>query len=340
MSRVLVAPDSFKGTMSATLVADALALGVEDAGAEAIRCPLADGGEGTMEALSVAVPGVLHHVEATAPDGRTVTAAFLLSCDGRTAVVETASASGLHLIDPTKIDAYTATSRGTGEVVIAAVNQGATTVLLGVGGSGCSDGGEGAINAIEQAGGLRGTRLQILCDVTTTYEAAAVVYGPQKGADPETVERLTTRLNVLASGFRRDPRGISRTGAAGGLSGGLWAQFGADLVSGIDTVLDLHDVAHLLESVDLVITGEGRIDDQSTQGKVLDGLGQAARDHHVPMVAVVGHDESTEEVRRDVGLVAVVEAGTPEQLRAAAHHLTTSWLASAIQPSTVRTRKR
>lgn len=329
MARILVAPDSFKGTMSATVVAAALALGVEDAGAEAVLCPLADGGEGTLDAISHAVSGTRCLVDATAPDGAQVTTSFLMSDDRSTAVIETASASGFHLIDPDTIDAYTATSRGTGELIVAAVERGASRILLGVGGSGCSDGGQGAIEAIDRAGGLRGAHIEVLCDVTTTYHEAAVVYGPQKGASPETVDRLTARLHALAATFRKDPRGVASTGAAGGLSGGLWAQFDATLVSGIDTVLALHEVGRHLETADLVITGEGRIDDQSVQGKVLDGLGRAARAHQVPVVAVVGRDASSPEVRQMLGLIDVVEAGTPGQLRAAAQRITTSWLADA-----------
>jgi glycerate kinase len=329
--RVLIAPDSFKGTMTAVEVAAALGAGVTDAGGEPMLSPLADGGEGTLDALSAAVPGVLREVRTTGPDGRAVTATFLLSSDGVTAVVETASASGLHLIDPDTVDAYAASSRGTGDVIAAAVAAGARLILLAVGGSGCSDGGQGALEAIAEAGGLEGARIRVLCDVTTPYELAAQVYGPQKGAGPETVARLTVRLHDQARSFPKDPWGVPSTGAAGGLSGALWAVHDAELVSGIDTILDLHDIDASLEVADLVLTGEGRLDDQSTHGKVLDGLTRAARRHGVPVVAVVGRDDSTAETRSALGLLRVIEAGNPETLRAAARS-TTAVLAAPHEP--------
>ncbi|GAA3522368.1 glycerate 2-kinase [Aeromicrobium panaciterrae] len=335
--RVLVAPDSFKGTMTAVEVTAALGAGVEDAGGVALLSPLADGGEGTLEALATVVPGARRDVRATGPDGRAVTAAYLLSSDGTTAVVETASASGLHLVDPDTVDAYAATSRGTGEVIAAAVASGAQQILLGVGGSGCSDGGQGALEAIAEAGGLHDAQVRVLCDVTTPYEQAAAVYGPQKGADPAMVGRLTARLHDLAASYPRDPRGIPFTGAAGGLSGALWAVHDAELVSGIETVLALHAIDEKLEVADLVLTGEGRLDEQSAQGKVLDGLTRAARRHGVPVVAVVGRDDSTAETWSTLGLLEVIEAGDPETLRAAARNTTAAIAATPRTNQEVRT---
>lgn len=325
--RVLVAPDSFKGTMSAAVVADALAAGVRDAGGETDVCPVADGGEGTLEALRASVPGTDVEHAVIAPDGSQVWAAYLLSEDGRTAVVETASASGLHLIDPDTVDAYAATSAGTGQLLTAAAASGVAEIVLGVGGSGFSDGGLGALAAIEAGGGLGRTRLVVLCDVVTTYQDAARVYGPQKGADPETVERLTERLDTVASSFPRDPRGVARTGAAGGLAGALWAGHDAELVSGIDEVLRRVGFEDRLTRADLVLTGEGRLDSQTAQGKVIDGVTRWARAAAVPVYAVVGQHRAEPAVLAGLGIAGVREAGTPEQLREAARDITRQHIA-------------
>ncbi|MBB3042889.1 glycerate kinase [Nocardioides soli] len=325
--RVLVAPDSFKGTMSAAVVADALAAGVREAGGETDVCPVADGGEGTLEALRASVPGTDVEHAVIAPDGRQVWASYLLSEDGRTAVVETASASGLHLIDPETVDAYAATSAGTGQLLTAAASSGVAEIVLGVGGSGFSDGGLGALAAIEAGGGLGRTRLVVLCDVVTTYQDAARVYGPQKGADPESVERLTERLDTVASSFPRDPREVARTGAAGGLAGALWAGHDAELVSGIDEVLRRVGFEDRLARADLVLTGEGRLDSQTAQGKVIDGVTRWARAAAVPVYAAVGQHRAEPAVLAGLGIADVREAGTPEQLRAAARDITRQHIA-------------
>jgi len=321
-TRVLVAPDSFKGTMTAGQVAEALAEGVRAAGAEADICPVADGGEGTLEALRPSVPGTDVEHTVTAPDGRQSRASYLLSEDHRTAVVEIAAASGLHLIDPATVDAYAATSAGSGQLIAAAAAAGAREILVGVGGSGFSDGGIGALAAIEASGGLRDARLVVLCDVTTTYQEAARVFGPQKGADAATIERLTARLNATAVSLPRDPRGVERTGAAGGLAGALWARYDAELVSGIDEVLDRVAFDRRLAAADLVITGEGRLDAQTVEGKVIDGVTRRARRAGVPTYAVVGQDVAAPAVLEALAIRDVVEAGDPDLLRDAAHAIT------------------
>src|ERR1700689_4515450 len=177
---ILVAPDSFKGTFSAAEVADAISRGLEDGGRETDRCPLADGGEGTMDALALAHGGVPVTVTAHDPLGREVEATFVLS--GAEAFVDTAAASGLHLVAEGERDAFAASTYGTGELIAAAIRDGARTVYLGVGGSATTDGGTGAIDALRDAGGLEGVRLIVLCDVRTPFEDAARVFGPQKGA--------------------------------------------------------------------------------------------------------------------------------------------------------------
>lgn len=316
--RLLIAPDSFKGTMSAVVVAAALGEGVLDAGGVPDLCPVADGGEGTFEALDSSVPGHLVERDVVAPDGSRVRASYLLSEDGTTAVVETAAASGLHLIDPTTVDAYAATSAGTGELIAAVARAGARKILVGVGGSGFSDGGLGALTAIEEAGGLGDTRLTVLCDVATPYENSARVFSAQKGADADTVERLTDRLERTAASFPKNPTGVAGTGAAGGLTEALWAAHGAEFVSGIDAVLDIADFRSRLGQADAVLTGEGRLDAQTPQRKVIEGITRWARKLDVPVYAVVGQNDASADMLSALSITAFDLAGQPDQLRQAA----------------------
>src|SRR6059058_675558 len=197
---VLVAPDSFKGTFRATEVAGAIGRGLERAGLmPPDLCPVADGGEGTLDALLTQLGGEYLAAEASDPLGRPVRAGFALLEDGGTALVEMAAASGLGLVAEAERDAWAASTRGTGELIAAAAQAGARVILVAVGGSATTDGGAGAVEAIEAAGGLRGAKLVVLSDVRTPFEDAARVFGPQKGADPALVERLTARLHELAA---------------------------------------------------------------------------------------------------------------------------------------------
>src|ERR1019366_8531472 len=218
---VLVAPDAFKGTLTATEVAVALGEGLTAAGRPVDLCPIADGGAGTLAALVVPLGPHLRAVPATDPLGGPVEARFGLG-DG-VAVIETAAASGLHLVAEAERDAFAARTTGTGELILAAVAAGAETIYVGVGGSATTAGGAGAIQAIDHGGGLGGATLVVLSDVRTPFEDAARVFGPQKGARPEQVRQLSRRLQALARRLPRDPRGVPMTGAAGGLAGGLWA---------------------------------------------------------------------------------------------------------------------
>ncbi|GAB3675883.1 glycerate kinase [Angustibacter aerolatus] len=319
----MLAPDAFKGTMSADVVARALAEGVAEAGGEPVRCPLADGGEGTAEVLRAALGGDLVEVVATGPLGDPVPASFVLAADG-TAVVETATASGLHLVHPGPGTAEAATTTGTGELLVAAARAGAQRILLGVGGSATTDGGLGALQAVRAGGGQLGAHLTVLCDVRTPYERAAEVYGPQKGADAETVARLTSRLLATAAWLPRDPRGRPMTGAAGGLSGALWADLGAELVPGVPAVLDAVGFDALLGGADLVLTGEGRLDAQTAEGKVVAGVARRAAAKGVPVHAVVGRCDLDDAGLAVLGLAGAVEAGDPGALRSAARTLTSA----------------
>ena len=316
---VLVAPDSFKGTFTAVEVAEAIGSGLRDSGRPVDLCPAADGGEGTLDALVAAMDGSVHAVSASDPLGRTIEARFAVS--GSTAIVETAAASGLGLVAAAERDAIEASTFGTGELLVAAAATGAETILLGVGGSATTDGGAGAIRAIERGGGLEGVRLVVLCDVRTTFADAARVFGPQKGADPHQVRRLTARLNAQARRLPRDPRGEPMTGAAGGLSGGLWAAFGAELVSGAAFVLDAVGFDARMRAARAVITGEGKLDEQSLVGKVISEVATRSRQAGVPCHAIVGTRELDAMGARVLDLERVLEATTLDELRAAGRQL-------------------
>lgn len=323
-TKILVAPDSFKGTLRAAEVAGAIARGLEQGGWQTELCPVADGGEGTLDVLLGALGGERVPVRVSDPLGREVEASFALSEDGAgrpVAIVETAAASGLALLDEDELDPLATTTAGTGELIAAAAQSGASVIYLGVGGSATTDGGLGAIRAIEEAGGLGEAKLVVLSDVRTPFEEAARVYGPQKGAGPEEVRRLTKRLDSVARGFRRDPRGVPMTGAAGGLSGGLWARFGATLVPGAAFVLDLLEFDRRMLAAHAVVTGEGRLDQQSLQGKAVSEVATRARQSGVPCHAVVGECRLDAFGARILDLQALLEAGTPARLRSAGRRL-------------------
>ncbi|HEX8975873.1 MAG TPA: glycerate kinase [Solirubrobacteraceae bacterium] len=316
---VLVAPDAFKGTLSAAEVAAALGEGLESGGRPVDLCPIADGGEGTLAALAEPLGAELRTAPATDPLGRPIQAHYAIG--GGVAVVEAAAASGLHLVSESERDPFAATTAGTGELIRAAIAAGARTVYLGVGGSATTDGGAGAIRAIERGGGLQGAKLIVLCDVRTRFADAAHVFGPQKGADEDIVRRLTARLHRLARGWPRDPRETPMTGAAGGLAGGLWAVFGAQLVPGASFVLDALEFDRRMLAAHAVITGEGRLDEQSLVGKAVSEVATRARQAGVPCHAVVGSNRLDRFGARILDLQTVTEAGTVRQLRAAGRRL-------------------
>jgi glycerate kinase len=319
---VLVAPDSFKGTFRAAEVAGAIGRGLERAGLmPPDLCPVADGGEGTMEALLLALGGEVAGVEVQDPLGRPVQAQLALVEEGGTAVLEMAWASGLGLVAEGDRDAWAATTYGTGELIAAAVDAGAQVVVVGVGGSATTDGGAGAIEAIDDHGGLRGTRIVVLCDVRTPFERAPAVFAPQKGADPAMVGRLEERLDALARRLPRDPRGVPMTGAAGGLSGGLWAAYGAALEPGAQFVLDALDFDGRMRAARAVVTGEGKLDEQTLEGKLVGEIGTRTRQAGVPLHAIVGTDRLDPFGKRIIDLQLVQEATDLAEIEAAGETL-------------------
>jgi glycerate 2-kinase len=315
----LVAPDSFKGTFSAPEVAAAIARGLRAAGCEAVELPVADGGEGTLDALLSTLDGDLRTAEVSDPLGRPVEASFALIDGGGTAIVEMARASGLGLVAEEERDAWAASTRGTGELIAAAVEAGAQRVIVTVGGSATTDGGAGALEALDEA--AVSLELDVLCDVRVPFEQAPSVFGPQKGADPEMVKKLEARLDELAGRFKRDPRGEPMTGAAGGLSGGLWAQHGARLQHGASFVLDTIGFDERMRGSAFVVTGEGRIDRQTLQGKIVGELATRCRQGGVACHAVVGKIDLDEFSARILDLASLTEATTLEELEEAGRTL-------------------
>ena len=313
---ILIAPDSFKGSLTSVQVARALADGWLRArpGDDVVLCPLADGGEGTLAAIEAAGGWTSQVARVHDPLRRLTDARWLLSEDGRRAVVEMAEASGLSRVAPADRDPIAATSVGTGELVGAAIDAGAEHVTLGIGGSATTDGGRGLLDGLQNgARRLDATDVEVACDVSNPLlgpTGAAATYGPQKGASPHDVVALDARnaawadeLEALEGRRERDTPGA---GAAGGVGFALLAAQGRfrsfALRPGIDLVMEATDFAARLARADLVITGEGRIDAQTGFGKTALGVAKRAASAGVPCIAVGGGVEVD-------GIAALAEVG-------------------------------
>ena len=309
--RVVAAPDKFRGTASAIEVAEAVGRAVEAAGGTCDRVPMADGGEGTLDALGGANRSTL----VTGPLGDAVEAPWRLHRG--VAVIEMAAASGLSLVGGAEgNDPIAAATHGTGELISAAVDTGARKVIVGVGGSATTDGGLGALRALFPPQRLRGIDLVVACDVRTTFVAAAEVFAAQKGATVAQVELLRRRLERLAQVYLED-YGIDiselpGSGAAGGLAGGL-AAIGASIVPGFELVADEVELYETIEGADLVVTGEGFLDEQSFDGKVVGGVLELATEAGVPVLAIAG--EVFDEVGDRIPAVSLVERFGEERSR-------------------------
>ena len=300
--RVLAAPDKFKGTATAHEVAQAIGHACWGRDVDCTEIPLADGGDGLLDVLG----GANRTSIVTGPLGDPVEAGWRLHRN--TAVIEMARASGLVLAGGIEgNNALDATTAGTGELIDQALDLGARRIIVGLGGSATTDGGFGAIRAITAISRLKPIELLVACDVTTLFTDAARVFGPQKGARPAQIKMLSGRLERLAqmfvTDFGVDVTEIEGGGAAGGLGGAL-AAVGGRLVPGFELVADELDVYDQLD-VDLIITGEGRLDPTSFDGKVIGGMTELAHEHRVPIAAIVG-DADTDTVARWADRIEVV----------------------------------
>lgn len=286
MPHVVAAPDKFRGTATARQVAGAVAAAAAAAGWTCDPVPIADGGEGLIDVVA----GRLQTTTVKDPLGRLVTAEWRL--DGTTAIVEMARASGLSLVGgPGGNDPMRADTAGTGQLIAAAVKAGAKRVVVGMGGSATTDGGLAALHALEPHSRLHGVHLVVACDVETRFLDAAAIFSPQKGATGPQVALLARRLERLVILYQEeygvDVMPLVGGGAAGGLAGGL-AAIGAELVAGFDVVADAVDLAGRMEGADLVVTGEGLLDEQSFHGKAVGGVVALAAELGLPVLVVAG----------------------------------------------------
>lgn len=340
--RIVICPDSFKGSLSAAEAARSIASGALSAApdAEIDIVPLADGGEGTVEAMVGATGGELVEIEVTGPLGRPVSAFYGIIGASDVAVIEMAAAAGLVQVSDEERNPLITTTRGVGELILAAYNRGCRKFVIGIGGSATNDGGAGAMTAlgirfldsngrelspggaslvdldrIDTTGMLidpSQIEIRVACDVTNPLvgpTGASAVYGPQKGATPDMVESLDRALARYADVIQRD-LGISvaeapGAGAAGGLGAGLLAFLGARLESGIDIVLDITRFDERLKQADLVITGEGRVDQQTAYGKTISGVLKRASVVGVPVIILAGSVGEGTDALYDLGATAV-----------------------------------
>lgn len=337
--RFIIAPDSFKGSSSAKEVAQAIAEGLREAlpDAECDLVPMADGGEGTVEALVAATGGEIVKVRVTGPLGEPVDAFFGLLGDRHTAVIEMAAAAGLHLVPPEKRNPMVTTTYGVGELIKAALDAGCRKLIIGIGGSATNDGGAGMAqalgarlldasgNEIGFGGGalaklaridvsgldlrVREAEIWVACDVTnplTGPQGASAVYGPQKGATTEMVQLLDANLRHYAALLRRDlgvdVEQMQGAGAAGGLGAGLMAFCQAKLRRGVELVIEAVRLEERVRDAEFVITGEGKLDFQTGYGKVPHGVAQVAKRFGKPVIAIVGQLGEGAEKCREWGI--------------------------------------
>ncbi|RLE15890.1 MAG: glycerate kinase [Actinobacteria bacterium] len=303
--RVIAAPDKFKGTATAHEIAEAIGHACWELGIDCLEMPMADGGDGLLEVLG----GPNRTSVVTGPLGEPVEAGWRFAKG--TAVIEMARASGLTLVGGAAAnDAMDATTFGTGELIDHALDTGATRIIVGLGGSATTDGGFGAIRAITGIARLKRVELLVACDVTTTFVDAATVFGPQKGAKPAQVMMLTRRLERLVQMFEDDfdcdVTQVVGGGAAGGLGGAL-AALGGTLMPGFELVADEIDLYDHLPDVDLIITGEGHLDDTSFAGKVVGGMVAIADEAGLPVLAIVGAADAATAGSQPIDIISLTE---------------------------------
>ncbi|AEF44221.1 glycerate kinase [Serratia sp. AS12] len=325
LKKVVIAPDSFKESLSAMAVAEAIERGFRQIYPQVqyVKLPMADGGEGTVDSMVAATGGEIVRVEVTGPLGQPVSAFYGLLGEGETAVIEMAAASGLHLAPKGQRDPRITTSYGTGELILAALERGVKAIILGIGGSATNDGGAGMMQALGARllddqqqplppGGAALTRLAQIdlsavdprlqqvsvtaaCDVDNPLcgpQGASAVFGPQKGATSEMVTQLDAALShfgsLLQQATGREVLNAPGAGAAGGMGAALLGMLNARLRPGIEIVIETLRLEEALRDADLVITGEGRLDSQSIHGKTPIGVARVAKRHGLPVIGIAG----------------------------------------------------
>ena len=316
MRKIVIACDSYKGCLSSSDVANAAAHGVAEVypDCEVVKLAVADGGEGTVEALVDTLGGHLEWAEVSDPLGRPVRAAYGVA--GDLAIIESAAACGLTLLTKEERNPLVTSTKGLGELIMAAIDKGCRKFLIGLGGSATNDGGMGMIRAEGFLEKTKGMKFTVACDVDTPYigeHGASRVFGPQKGASEQDVEILEERLGGYALTILKetgvDVRDMAGAGAAGGLGGAFRAYLGAELKRGVDLVLDQIDFDSKIRGADLVITGEGCSDYQTLKGKTASGVLERAKRQGIP-VALVSGAVRDEQMLRDGGF-GIIEAVSP-----------------------------
>ena len=329
MRKIVIACDSYKGCLSSSEVACAAAKGVAEVypDCEIVRLAVADGGEGTVDALVETLGGHLECAEVSDPLGRPVKAAYGIA--GDLAIIESAAACGLTLLTKEERNPLITTTKGLGELILAAIDKGCRRFLIGLGGSATNDGGMGMISADGFLERARGMKFTVACDVDTPYigaHGASRVFGPQKGASEQDVEVLEERLRGYALKILKDTgidvSDMAGAGAAGGLGGAFRAYLGAELKRGVDLVLDQIGFDSIIDGADLVITGEGCSDYQTLKGKTAAGVLERAKRKGIPVMLVSGAIRDGQ-MLRDGGF-GIIAAASPQGMS----------LAEAMRPET------
>lgn len=340
--KIVLAPDSFKESLSALQVAKSIERGFKQIfpNAEYVKVPMADGGEGTVQSLIDATGGRIIKKTVTGPLGEAAEAFFGILGNEKTAVIEMAAASGLHLVPATKRNPLLTTTRGTGELIAAALEYNVNHIIIGIGGSATNDGGAGMARAlgarflnsdgqeITEGGGalsdlaaidlsrldsrLADVKIEVACDVDNPLigpKGASAIFGPQKGATPEIVNQLDENLAHYAAVIEKNLgvkiADVPGAGAAGGLGGGLLAFMQAELSRGVDIVMEAAKLSDIIAGADLVITGEGKIDGQTIFGKTPIGVAKTAKKHGVPVIGIAGNVAGDSDVVHEYGINAI-----------------------------------
>lgn len=363
LKKVVIAPDSFKESLSALDVAQAIERGFRQIypAAHFVKLPMADGGEGTVDAMVAATGGEIIDVQVSGPEGKPTAAFYGLLGEGETAVIEMAAASGLHLVARDERDPRVTTSFGTGELILAALESGVTSIILGIGGSATNDGGAGMMQALGaklldehhqelKPGGaalaqlahidlsqldprLQQVKITVACDVDNPLcgeLGASAIFGPQKGATQAMVQELDLALHhygtLLEQTTGRAVLHSPGAGAAGGMGAALIGFLDAELRPGIEIVIETLHLEEAMRDADLVITGEGRLDSQSIHGKTPIGVARVAKRHQLPVIAIAGSLTRDYQIVHQHGIDAAFSVidrivTLPEALADAAHNL-------------------